>query len=727
MKASKKITWRQVVLSGVLAVTLKASVWPQAVNSPCEPSPEVKLALQKLSFDDDARTGREQRRERGLAILRPLLRQFPDDPFVHRRYLGFIEQVMDDELDSLIAEYKARLERQPHDPLALYLYGNSLIGRQTDHAIALLEKAIERAPDFPLAHLALARIHLQGPWKDLQKARAHLEMFMRLCPSSVEAYELVGRMDDREFLAEAAKKLRAQLQSRTDPEDLSYYRILWRLEFQAKPVAEHPQLRKQIEEDLARLRDLGLGNTLRGLLTLRTGYEMTGDAQGLRWVEEEMLRRFPHSSGVMSLIVYGRWDAAHPRPSETDPPEKRRAYYRALFRATEEWIQRWPDHPAPWLRRLEAASELDDLASAEIETIGERLLSASEKQSDLFYALPPPALQVAQLYLKRGVRLERIPELIERGFREIERRTERDIRRDDLSAEVKKALQGNVDYSYWRGWPILLDAYLKMNRREKAREVLIQMEDFLVRRRPQESAPSEEKRLHARRQAIYWEWIARLAEAENRKLDALAFYQKALLEGPEPDEKGASREDLTKRVERLWRELGGTTEGWHAWLARATAPIGEASPGAWEERQMPLPDFELQDLRGRIWRLADLRGKITFINIWATWCGPCREELPYVQKLYERLKDHPDVLVLTFNVDVDVGLVEPYVNKHGFSFPVIPAYSYVESVLPLVSIPRNWLVGQEGTVVLEQVGFGGQGEKWLAATLEAIERARRPR
>jgi cytochrome c-type biogenesis protein len=64
-----------------------------------------------------------------------------------------------------------------------------------------------------------------------------------------------------------------------------------------------------------------------------------------------------------------------------------------------------------------------------------------------------------------------------------------------------------------------------------------------------------------------------------------------------------------------------------------------------------MPSFELADLSGKIWKLKTVQGRSVLINVWATWCGPCNAELPHLQKLYEALKDRPDLQILTFNVD----------------------------------------------------------------------------
>ena len=110
---------------------------------------------------------------------------------------------------------------------------------------------------------------------------------------------------------------------------------------------------------------------------------------------------------------------------------------------------------------------------------------------------------------------------------------------------------------------------------------------------------------------------------------------------------------------------------------------------SWDSKNTPLAAFELTDLQGRNWSLADLKGKVAFINVWATWCGPCREELPYVQKLSEQLKGRNDVLVLTLNTDEEVGKVEPFMKEKKFTFPVLLGQAYADGN-GVNSIPRNW-------------------------------------
>jgi thiol-disulfide isomerase/thioredoxin len=134
----------------------------------------------------------------------------------------------------------------------------------------------------------------------------------------------------------------------------------------------------------------------------------------------------------------------------------------------------------------------------------------------------------------------------------------------------------------------------------------------------------------------------------------------------------------------------------------------------------PLPILEVKDLEGRTWTLTDLEGRTTLVNLWATWCGPCVQELPYVQKLYERIQSHRGMQVLTLNVDRDVEKVQPFLEKHNYTFPVLLARSYVKALFPTLSIPRNWITDKTGTLREETVGFGGSGNQWVENVLAKL-------
>lgn len=152
----------------------------------------------------------------------------------------------------------------------------------------------------------------------------------------------------------------------------------------------------------------------------------------------------------------------------------------------------------------------------------------------------------------------------------------------------------------------------------------------------------------------------------------------------------------------------------------------KAGPAPVRRVGQAMPDFELVDLQGRTWRLADLKGKTAFVNVWATWCAPCRKEMPHLQRLYDRVKDRPDVVLLTMNVDEKVAEVQPFVTRNGYTFPVSPAYDYVRKTLATTGIPRNWVIDADGIWRFDEVGYrDGEGD-WVANAERMIEEAGTP-
>jgi thiol-disulfide isomerase/thioredoxin len=146
--------------------------------------------------------------------------------------------------------------------------------------------------------------------------------------------------------------------------------------------------------------------------------------------------------------------------------------------------------------------------------------------------------------------------------------------------------------------------------------------------------------------------------------------------------------------------------------------IQELADGRWERPNKDLQPFELTDLSGASWGLKRLEGKTLLINVWATWCGPCQAELPHFQKLYEKLKSRNDVTVFTLNVDEELGKVEPFLKEKGYTFPVLPAYAYVNQLIESLGIPQNWVVGKNGKWEWQQLGFDAFESNW-EATMEA--------
>ncbi|WP_373524335.1 TlpA family protein disulfide reductase [Aquiflexum sp.] len=113
----------------------------------------------------------------------------------------------------------------------------------------------------------------------------------------------------------------------------------------------------------------------------------------------------------------------------------------------------------------------------------------------------------------------------------------------------------------------------------------------------------------------------------------------------------------------------------------------------------------LLNLEGIPVNLADYSGKTLFINIWASWCGPCRAEMPYINSLYEKLKDNPDVKFLMIAIDEDFEKSKNYVSDKNFTFPIYHAYEGLNSSLHTKVIPMTVVVGPRGNIVFHDKGM----------------------
>ncbi|MFC4025309.1 TlpA family protein disulfide reductase [Oceanobacillus longus] len=113
------------------------------------------------------------------------------------------------------------------------------------------------------------------------------------------------------------------------------------------------------------------------------------------------------------------------------------------------------------------------------------------------------------------------------------------------------------------------------------------------------------------------------------------------------------------------------------------------------------PDFELETLAGETVRLSDYRGKRVFVNFWATWCPPCRAEIPDMQKLY----DTKDVVILAVNMAESPDTVTPFVEEFEMTFPVLmDAESEVVGTYQVQAYPTSYMIDSTGRIQFMRLG-----------------------
>jgi len=123
------------------------------------------------------------------------------------------------------------------------------------------------------------------------------------------------------------------------------------------------------------------------------------------------------------------------------------------------------------------------------------------------------------------------------------------------------------------------------------------------------------------------------------------------------------------------------------------------------EKGVPAPNFTLPGLDDKMVSLADYKGKVVFLNIWATWCPPCVEEMPSMEKLYQELKGE-DFEILAVSIDA-LGAKEviPFMKKHQLSFPALTdTKGAIKSLYQTTGVPESFIIDKNGIIVEKIIG-----------------------
>lgn len=697
---------------GILAAASLAQS-PKTLPS-CEPMPEIRKAfderlngkeLEKMKFVDQA--------ARHRAIYEELIARYPREIEPYRRLIQDTRR-MEEHLDpsqypALQERFRKQAAENPDDPLALYVAGVSLFETDTSESLRLLEAAKTKAPQFPWPALALAGEYSTGKRVDKQKSSENLAAFFAQCPASTDAKAQWFLATDVSLERRVATALRERLAKEADPARLKDYGTLWGLEFRTRPPQEHDALRQQVAEDLKRLESLNPKPDSAWQTFLISGYKQTGaSSEATAVMEDRLLRDYPRSDEAFDLVSE-RWQKAHNEPGDQKDAVGWAKYSEAYKQALRGWIHDFPDNSGiaheDWFF---AISDEDSLTEKDSTAAMDEYL-----QYATVYRSPNAWYQfgAADFLLKHKWQPSRALDLLQQAKEIFDRDHALQRENDNLSAEDRDGLNETILFEdLWVAGAILKGARLA-GRPDAA---------MTIKRFVEEPPPTQEIL-----QSTYWWNRARLAVLENHQQDALAYYQLSLHTRSVTRlySRGRFRDDLADEAQALWKETGGTPAAWAVWSKPLASKAVEQAQGAWEKPKKMLPAFELADLSGKTWRLKDLGGKAVLITLWATWCGPCKEELPKLQRLYEQIKGRSDIQLLTFDIDEDLGLVAPYLREKGYTFPVLPAYSLVVGMLDGYAIPQNWVVDPTGKWQWTQFGYGAE-DNWAEVMMQKLESAR---
>jgi peroxiredoxin len=114
----------------------------------------------------------------------------------------------------------------------------------------------------------------------------------------------------------------------------------------------------------------------------------------------------------------------------------------------------------------------------------------------------------------------------------------------------------------------------------------------------------------------------------------------------------------------------------------------------------PAPDFTLSDLNDKTYRLSDFRGKVVFLNFWATWCAPCRDEMPSMEVLYRNFeKDGLVVLAVSIDRVTTTKDIPPFVKSMNLTFPVLlDSWGKTDKPYKRMGVPETFIIDQQGII-----------------------------
>lgn len=183
---------------------------------------------------------------------------------------------------------------------------------------------------------------------------------------------------------------------------------------------------------------------------------------------------------------------------------------------------------------------------------------------------------------------------------------------------------------------------------------------------------------------------------------------------------GKSNDKLLAKYSVAYIASTGSDKGFQERLDAAKGVAGQEAASKVKDTMvdLPAPDFTLVGLDGKKVTLSKLKGKVVVVDFWATWCGPCVSSFPYLQKVYDKYKSDPRVVILALNTwervppqDRDK-TVRKFIADNKYTFPVLFDDKIVEQY-KVEGIPTKFIIDQKGRIRFKDIGFAG-GEEMMA-------------
>ncbi len=688
----------------------------------CGASPQALEILAKIQIPSDPRQPASERNAFKLHELRQALNATPKDIFLHGAYQDIQIGEIGGGRESAVKEYEALLAKNPKDPALLYLAARAEYSRDTKQAISNLDEAIKLSPEFGLPHLLLGRIYSTQAFSDRSKLAQQLDRYSELCPASVLSFPELRWSHDFGTIRKASTRIRAALKFRNDVEAEAAYSQLWLLEAAPERSDEQAVNRHRIFDDVKLLQNKKFPRTSVWLDTLQTASDLTDRPEFEEHGREELAKLFPESSAALNL-AWSEYLKVNPFPADRSAPAEIQANRKRRWETALALARRWRGALSISFSALSAATHDSSSALPQIREALDLFEFALKQNAEDQATSPPESIMAAAELVERGIYLEDVPSLVRQGLEFTDMKFPAPSG-DDIHSGSPHAK--TIMRDIWEALAnlSLAEAYIRLSDLSNAKTTLLQLEDKLNETLPSADASSEEKSRHAEWEAQRWYLMGWYAETENRALDALIDYRNAIVTFPPRRPNPDRRDEVMQKAQAVWKRLGGTAEGWNDWAAKNSLGdfyAGAGQGNAWAHLESVHPTLEFVDSLGHPWKPQDLSNKVTFVILWASWCGPCRAELPYAEKLYERFKGREDVAVLALNVDDDPAAMEKALKELRVHLPSVAARNFAYDLVPAMALPANWIIARAQTTIFNVIGSGLDG--WLEDATKACEKA----
>ena len=130
-------------------------------------------------------------------------------------------------------------------------------------------------------------------------------------------------------------------------------------------------------------------------------------------------------------------------------------------------------------------------------------------------------------------------------------------------------------------------------------------------------------------------------------------------------------------------------------------------------------NFFIKDMEGNSMPFSDLKNKVVFLNLWATWCPPCVGEMPDIQKLYNKMKNNDNVAIVLLSNESSES-VKAFIEKRGFEMPIYTAQQALPKAFSSTSIPVTFIISRKGEILLNQKGAANWSGKKTTELLEKL-------